>query len=172
MKIAIIGYSGCGKSTLAEKLSQKLGLPVLYLDTVHHLSGWQERPREETRAIVGAFLDQHDTGGWVIDGNYKRQHFERRMEEADSIVLLRFNRFACLYRAWKRYRAYRGKSRPSMTAGCDEKLDREFIRWILWEGPRSHTPLFHRVQAQYPEKITVIRNQRQLTAYYQAQGLS
>lgn len=171
MKIAIIGYSGCGKSTLAEKLSQKYQLPALYLDTVHHLPGWQARPREETRAIVGTFLDEHDATGWVIDGNYKRQHFQRRMEEADSILLLRFHRLACLYRAWKRYQAFRGKSRPSMTAGCEEKLDREFIRWILWEGPKSHTPLFDRVQAQYPEKVTVIRNQRQLDAYYREQGL-
>lgn len=171
MKIAIIGYSGCGKSTLAEKLSEKHRLPVLYLDTVHHLPGWQARPREETRAIVGEFLDKKDAIGWVIDGNYKRQHFERRMEEADSIVLLRFHRFAYLYRAWKRYRAFRGKSRPSMTAGCEEKLDWEFIRWILWEGPKSHTPLFDRVQAQHPEKVTVIRNQRQLDACYREQGL-
>lgn len=171
MKIAIIGYSGCGKSTLAEKLSHQYQLPVLYLDTVHHLPGWQARPREETRAMVGAFLEAHSHTGWVIDGNYKRQHFERRMAEADHILLLRFNRFSCLLRAWKRYRTYKGKARPSMTAGCEEKLDREFVRWILWEGPRSHRPLFDAVLAQYPEKVIVIRNQRQLDAYYKKHGL-
>ncbi len=171
MKIAIIGYCGCGKSTLAEKLSEKYNLPVLYLDTVHHLPGWQARPREETRVIVGAFLDENTEKGWVIDGNYKRQHFERRMEEADNILLLRFSRFACLYRAWKRYRIYKGKTRPSMTAGCEEKLDVEFIRWILWEGPNSHGPLFDEVMANYPEKVTLIRNQRQLDAYYKKHEL-
>lgn len=171
MKIAIIGYSGCGKSTLAEALSKKHQLPVLYFDTIHHMPGWQARPREETRAIVGAFLDEHDATGWVIDGNYKRQHFERRMEEADSIVLLRFNRLACLYRAWKRYRAYKGRVRPSIAPGCEEKLDWEFVRWILWEGPKSHGALFDEVLTKHPEKVTVIRNQRQLDDYYRIHGL-
>ena len=171
MKIAIVGYCGCGKSTLADKLSQKYALPVLYLDTVHHLPGWKSRPREETNAIVGAFLEKHAEDGWVIDGNYKRQHFTRRMEEADSIVMLRFHRLACLCRAWKRYRTYKGKSRPSMTVGCEEKMDAEFIRWILWEGPKSHGPLFAEVLQNYGEKVTLIRNQRQLDAYYYKHGL-
>ena len=67
MKIAIVGYSGSGKSTLAKFLSEKLNLPVLYLDTVHWLPGWQERPKEETKAIVAKFLDENK--GWVIDGS-------------------------------------------------------------------------------------------------------
>lgn len=171
MKIAIIGYAGCGKSTLAEKLSEKHQLPVLYLDTVHHLPGWKARDRKETHAIVSAFLQEHQETGWVIDGNYKRQCFEQRMEEADQILLLQFNRLSCLFRAWKRYRKYKGMSRPSMTAGCNEKLDREFVRWILWESPKANAPVFASVLAQYPNKLVHIRNQRQLDAYYKQQGL-
>lgn len=68
MRIAIIGYSGSGKSTLAAQLGQKLQVPVLHLDSVHWLPGWVERPREEEKQIVRAFLDEHDA--WVIDGNY------------------------------------------------------------------------------------------------------
>ena len=172
MKIAIIGYSGCGKSTLAEALSHKLQLPVLYLDTVHHLPGWQARDRADTRRIVGEFLDSNDSTGWVIDGNYGRQHFQRRMEETDAIVLLRFPRLVCLYRAWKRYRTFKGRVRPSMTAGCEEKLDAEFVRWILWKGPKNHGALFQEVLENYGDKVTVLRNQRQLDAYYRAQGLN
>ena len=47
MKIAIIGYSGSGKSTMAKRISERFGLPVLYLDTVHGLPGWEERERED-----------------------------------------------------------------------------------------------------------------------------
>ncbi len=171
MKIAIIGYSGCGKSSLAEALEEKLNLPVLYLDTVHHLPGWKARDRAETSQIVGEFLDKHSETGWIIDSTYRRHHFARRMEEADVILLLRFRRLACLSRAWKRYRTYKGKSRPSMTPGCEEKFDWEFVRWILWEGRRSHDPIFDQVLEEYGDKVTVIRNQRQLDAYYRSQGL-
>ena len=85
MKIAVIGFSGGGKSTLARRLGDLYGVEVLHLDTVHHLSGWRSRPREESRAMVEAFLNTHDASGWVIDGNYGKLAYDRRMEEADRI---------------------------------------------------------------------------------------
>ena len=121
MKIAVIGFSGGGKSTLARRLGDLYGVEVLHLDTVHHLSGWRSRPREESRAMVEAFLNTHDTSGWVIDGNYGKLAYDRRMEEADRIVMLLLNRLDCLQRVC-RYRTYRGSSRPDMTEGCREKI--------------------------------------------------
>lgn len=95
MKIAVIGYSGSGKSTLAAALGKEYGADVLHLDSVHFLPGWKERPDEEKRRVVEAFLDSHDS--WVIDGNYTKLFYERRTEEADRIVMMLFGRFACLY---------------------------------------------------------------------------
>lgn len=100
MKIAIIGYSGSGKSTMAKRISERFGLPVLYLDTVHWLPGWQEREREDSQRIVREFMDAHDE--WVIDGNYKKLEHERRMSEADYILFMDFSRVRCFFRAWKR----------------------------------------------------------------------
>ena len=170
MKIAIIGYSGSGKSTLAGLLGNKYALPVLYLDRVQFLPGWKERPIDEKLAIVGDFLDTHD--GWVIDGNYKSVYFERRMMEADRIIFMNFNRFSCLRRVVKRYRTYKGKVRDSVAEGCDEKLDFAFVWWNLWSGrTRRRRRLFTRVLAQYPDKCSVIKNQRQLTEYIKREGL-
>lgn len=47
MKTAVIGYSGAGKSTLAGTLGDIYGCPVLYLDRIQFLPGWEERDREE-----------------------------------------------------------------------------------------------------------------------------
>lgn len=47
MKIAVIGYSASGKSTLAARLGEMTGCPVLFLDKVQFLPGWQERDRAE-----------------------------------------------------------------------------------------------------------------------------
>ena len=161
MKIAIIGYSGSGKSTLARKLSEKYEIPVLHFDAVQFLPGWEIRPEEEKKAITEAFLDANDS--WVIDGNYSKLSYERRMEEADVIIQLRFNRFASLWRVTRRYWTYKEGTRPDMADGCSEKLDWEFITWVLWKG-RSKTSRerYEAVCARYPEKTIVVNNQRQL----------
>lgn len=161
MKIAIIGFSGSGKSTLAKRLSKKLNAELLYLDTVHWLPGWIERDDKEKEGILETFLNEHDN--WVIDGNYKRILFDRRMKEADMIVCLRFNRFACLTRVVKRYIQNKGKSRDSITEGCEERLNVQFLSWVLFKGrTRKKKKFFDEIAKQYPDKITVIRNQKQL----------
>ncbi|MGN1001823.1 MAG: DNA topology modulation protein FlaR [Oscillospiraceae bacterium] len=129
MKIQIIGYSGSGKSTLAAALGERLGLPVLHLDTVHFYGHWQERSPEEMAARVRRFLAENR--GWVIDGNYSGVAPER-FGMSDMTVFLDINRVTCFFAALGRYRTYRGKCRES--CGCPEKFDREFIRWLLWEG--------------------------------------
>ena len=164
MKIALIGYSGSGKSTLAALLGKRYGLRVLHLDTVHWLPGWQERPAEEKQAILEAFMAENE--GWVIDGNYSKLLFDRRMEEADRIIFFNFNRFTCFARAYRRYRTYKGKSRESMTEGCPEKIDREFARWLLIDGrKKKRRAIFERVLEAYPQKTVILRNQRQLSRY-------
>lgn len=170
MKIAIVGFSGSGKSTLAQKLGQKYAVPVLHLDAVHHLSGWRERDSTSEQAMAKAFLDAHS--GWVIDGNYASLSYQRRMAEADCIVQLLFPPLSCLWRVVRRYLRYRGKRRPDMAEGCTEKLDRTFIKWVLWGG-RSEKALrrYANVQAQYPDKTVVIRNQRQLNCFMAGQEL-
>lgn len=165
MKILIMGYSGSGKSTLAGYLGRKYRLPVLHLDHVFWLPGWKARPREEMREMVARFMEKHDS--WVMDGNYTKTEYERRLKEADRIIILMFNRFSCLYRVWKRYRKYKGRTRQDMGKGCTEKLDREFIWWVLWEGrTRKRRQETKRVRKQYKGKVTIVRNQRELNEIY------
>ena len=169
MKIAIMGYSGCGKSTLAQKLGKKYGIPVLHLDRVQFLPGWQERDRAEAVALTASFMEQD---GWVIDGNYTAFLQEERAEQADLIIYMAFGRFVCLHRAMKRYRMYRGMERDSMAEGCTEKMDAEFIWWILYKGrtaeKRRH---YQRLRMRYPEKFVILRNQRELDRFCRENGL-
>ena len=132
MKIVVNGYSGSGKSTLARRLGGLYQIPVLHLDTVHWLPGWEEKAEAQERSEVRAFMDRN--ASWVIDGNYRKLEYERRLQEADRIIFMDFNRFSCLFRAYRRYLDHKGRARSSMTEGCEEKLDLEFIRWILWDS--------------------------------------
>lgn len=50
-----------------------------------------------------------------------------------------------------------------MTEGCPEKMDLEFIWWILHEGRTGRQKKKYRaVQEKYGKKLTVIRNQGEL----------
>ena len=163
MRIAVLGFSGSGKSTLAQTLGEITGAPVLHLDTVQFLPNWQVREAEEKQRLVEDFLDSHSS--WIIDGNYRKLSYERRLREADQIWILLFCRATRLWRVCRRYRRYKGQSRPDMAEGCSEKLDVEFIRWVLWDGctPESRERM-HDVVRQYPEKSHLLENQRQADA--------
>lgn len=167
MKIAIIGYSGSGKSTLAQHLGLYYQIPVLHLDTIQFKVNWQTRSQEQVRADLANFLQQNQS--WVVDGNYSWCFYERRIEEADQIIFMNFSRWNCLYRAFKRYIKYRNQTRESMAPGCTERLDWEFIRWILWDGRTKRTKnRYQKVRQTYPEKFIELQNQVQLTEYVKA----
>ena len=164
MKIAIIGYSGSGKSTLAGILGEKYKIPILHFDTVQFLPDWVIREQDEKLRITKEFLDSNDS--WVIDGNYSKLFFDRRMEEADEIIVMTFNRFSSLFRAYKRYIKYKNTTRPDMAEGCNEKFDFEFATWILWKGrTKSFRQRNKNVIKMYGDKVTVIKNQRRLSRY-------
>lgn len=160
MKIAILGYSGCGKSTLAKYLSTHYDIPLLYLDTVHFEANWKEREREEAISIVADFMNNKD---WVIDGNYASLLQNERLEQADHIIYMSFSRWNCLFRAYRRYKSNKNTSRESMAGGCKEKMDLDFIFWILYKGrtpEKKH--YYNNIINKYHRKSTVLKNQREL----------
>lgn len=129
MKIAIIGYSGSGKSTLANRLGEYYSCEVLHLDRIHFSSDWTERADEAMLADLKSFLEKES---WVIDGNYNRMLYQERMKSSDCILFLNFNRFTCLFRAFKRYQTYKGKVRPDMADGCRENwIGNLFVGFFL-----------------------------------------
>lgn len=160
MKIAILGYSGCGKSTLAKYLQAYYHIPLLYLDTVQFVANWKERDREEAISIVAKFMENQD---WIIDGNYTSLLQAERLEQADHIIYMAFSRWNCLFRAYRRYRRNKNTSRESMAAGCDEKMDFEFIWWILYKGRTPEKKHYYdAILNKYCEKSIVLKNQREL----------
>ncbi len=163
MRIAIIGYSGSGKSTLAEKLGKAYGVPVQHLDGIFFEGNWKTRDRQAALADVRQMLDRPD---WIIDGNYTGLLQPERLERADQVVFLNFSRWVCLYRVTKRYRRYRGGTRPDLAPGCNEKLDAEFVRWVLFGGRTKQKRADYRsIVRQYAEKTVVLRNERALDRY-------
>lgn len=164
MKIAIIGYSGSGKSTLASKLGDVYNCTVLYLDKIQFEANWKERDEETAQTMVKRFLDNNDN--WVIDGNYTNFYRERRLEESDIIIFMRFSRLTCLRQAYNRYKKYKGKTRESMAAGCNEKLDYEFIKWILLDGrSKEKKKQYSETIQKYNDKIVILKNKKEVALF-------
>lgn len=160
MKIAVIGYSGSGKSTLARQLGEIYAIPVLHMDKIQFESNWVERDEEEAKKMVKSFMNNNDS--WVMDGNYTKFYREERMSQADRIVFMNFPRRVCLWQAFKRFIMFRGRSRECMADGCNEKLDFEFVRWIL-AGGRSerHKKQYAETLQKYSAKTVVLKDRKE-----------
>src|SRR6185436_117804 len=151
-KVLIIGSGGAGKSSLARQLGELLGIQVIHLDKLFWRSGWVETPRDEWKATV-AELIKGDR--WIMDGNYGGT-IEMRVNAADTVILFDLPRTVCVYRAVKRWIAYRRVSRPDIAEGCEEKFDFEFLRWI-WNYPKRSLPKIESILANPGNEKKVIR---------------
>ena len=99
-RVSVIGISGSGKSTLARAISDRLGLPLLELDGVFNLAGWETKPVDEFRSEVSAFVAGDR---WVVDGNYVNQGVaELVWSRADTVVWLDPPKWAVMSRVIRR----------------------------------------------------------------------
>jgi adenylate kinase family enzyme len=130
-KVLVVGSGGAGKSTFARRLGGLLDIEVIHLDSLYWRPGWVETPKPEWAETV-ARLARRDA--WVMDGNYSGT-FDIRLKACDTLIFLDMPRRVCLWRVVKRFLVYRGRTRPDMAAGCDEKIDWEFILWV-WNYPK------------------------------------
>ena len=134
-RVAIIGCGGAGKSTLARALGERTGLPVVHLDTHYWQRGWTPLPDDtwaaEVERLAGA-------PRWIMDGHYGGT-MERRLARADTIIFLDRPRWLCLARVVRRRMQYRGRVRPCMTPGCNERLSGEFLHYI-WHYNATRRP--------------------------------
>ena len=116
-KIIVIGCSGSGKTTFAERLRDKIGLPLFYLDAIWHKPDRTHISREDFDARLGEILA---LDRWIIDGNYSRT-LERRIEACDTVIWFDLPTEVCL----EGVRERRGKPRidmPWVETGEDPEL--------------------------------------------------
>lgn len=153
-----------------QRYAQIYQLPLLHLDSIQFLENWEEREEAEATQLVKTFLEEHSN--WVIDGNYTQRFYEERLAKADKIIILEFSRWQCLKRVTQRYLTYRHQTRPDMTQGCEEKLDMDFIKWILYKGRSAEiSNNYQRLKDCYPSKVYHLKNQKELDIFIKKEGL-
>ncbi|MCT4780535.1 MULTISPECIES: DNA topology modulation protein [Exiguobacterium] len=164
-KIMLIGSGGSGKSTLARQLGQRLGIRVHHLDSLLWRADWQAVPREEQQRIQKELVSRDD---WIIDGNYGGT-MDLRLNAADTIIFLDLPRTTCVYRILKRSIRYRHQARPDMAAGCPEKIDVAFLKWI-WNYPNVQRPDIQSrlVQVASTKTIVVLKSPQEVQRFIES----
>lgn len=129
MKIWIVGPPGSGKSTVADILRERLSCPVVHLDELFWLPGWQVSDPFEFHEAVGAATAE---ASWVVEGNYQlvRQPF---LSRADRVIWLDLPLSLCLLRLIRRCLS-RVFTREMICNGNRESLHETFLsrKSLLW----------------------------------------
>lgn len=143
-RVLVIGISGAGKSTFSRALADRTGLPLVHLDKAFWQPGWVETRRPQWRENV---VELAAAARWIIDGNYASS-LDLRLPRADAVIWFDYPRLVCLARALRRVAASYGRVRADMGAGCPERIDLDFLRYI-WRFNDRQRPRIIAALAQF-----------------------
>ena len=160
-RILVLGSSGSGKSTFARQLGEKLGIDVIHLDSHYWQPDWVDTPDDEWVQKLQSLVEGES---WVMDGNYPST-LPQRLKYADTVIFLDMKRTLCLWRCVRRFLTYRGENRPELATGCNEKIDRDFLRWI-WRYPKDVKPRILEMLEKRPDfEVIVLSGSAQVEAF-------
>ena len=156
-KVIVIGCSGAGKSTFARQLRDRTGLPLYYLDQIHHRPDRTTITSEEFDVRLGEILVKER---WIIDGNYQRT-LEPRIAACDTVFFLDYPVEVCIAGAQSRV----GKEREDIP-WTETELDEEFKQWIL-DFPRIALPQIYELIETYREgrEIVIFKSRDEAETY-------
>ncbi|ANU21190.1 topology modulation protein [Planococcus plakortidis] len=165
-RIMVIGVSaGAGKSRFARRLGETLELPVHHLDAYYWTPGWVERDKKEFRCMQQELANEPC---WIIEGNYNST-IDIRLPSCDTLIQLQLPLWRCLWRVLKRRIQYHKKTRPDMAPECPEKLDYEFLKFIVTtyhDRQKFQHHLIEEFMMKYPEKqVYILRTPKEIEAF-------
>ncbi len=164
-----MGSSCSGKTTLAGQLAERLGVPHLELDALHHGPNWVEATAEELRSRVEAELPD---AGWVTCGNYMGKLDTWLIDQADTIVWLDLPLRTLLGRMWRRTRS-RIRDGVELWGTGNRESWRSFLLspdGLLWFTLRN----YRRRRREWPERfdgrnVVRLRSAEQVDAWLAGQ---
>lgn len=153
----VIGCPGAGKSTFSRRLRDATGLPLYYLDRIHHKPDRTTVTKQEFDARLGDILRRNQ---WIIDGNYNRT-LEMRLKCCDTVFLLDYPTEVCLSGVASRI----GQQREDMP-WQETEFDSEFRQFIL-DFSKESLPRIYRLIEKYREnrEILVFKSREESEVY-------
>ena len=155
----VASASGCGKTTVGRAIAERLRVPFVELDALHHGPGWTEASAEELQAKVKPIVESE---AWVVDGNYRGKLGDLVLERADLVVWLDLPMRVWLPRLLRRTFG-RIVNRKQLWAGNRESLRGAFVgRDALIPWSLRHYRRRRRVYPQRFGRFNVVRLQSQV----------
>lgn len=160
-RVLVIGSGGSGKTTVAQRLADRLRLPLIHLDRHYWRAGWIPTPANEWQRVVERMIAETR---WVMDGNYGGT-LDMRLAACDAVVFLDLPRHVCLWRIVKRGLRYRGRTRPDVAPGCPEGLTWQFVSWV-WTYPKRRRPgILDRLSKLTAQRVVVLSSQKDVDRF-------
>ena len=152
-RIIVVGSQGSGKSWLAFRMGKKLGLPVLHLDVLYWLPGWQPSDKASFRARVAEAIAGE---AWVVDGSYGGLAFDLIIARADIFIVIERSRWVCQWRVAWRSVFQRDRTRADLPEGCPERLDWKLMR-EAWRYDDERRPVIEAEHLRHGPPVPIIR---------------
>lgn len=159
-KILIVGSAGSGKTTFAKSLGEILNLPVIHLDKEYWKPNWVKPEHDEWVEKLEKLLNQER---WIIDGNY-RSTLKQRVEKADMIIFLDYDRKVCVNSVLSRIEENEGKVRDDLSEGCIETFDPDFLKWV-WDFPIKYRPEILDVLNSSNKEVVILKTRNEASNY-------
>jgi adenylate kinase family enzyme len=165
-----MGGSCSGKTTLAARLAERLEVPHIELDALHHGPNWQEATQAEFRARVENALAGQE--GWVADGNYMGKLGTWLVDQTDTIVWLDLPLSLCLRRMWHRTTSRIHDGTELWATGNRETWANFILKpnGLLFFTLRKHRQRRRECSALAPEKLVRLRTEAEVEAWLATQG--
>ncbi len=144
-RVVILGRGGAGKSILAQKLSRHLDIPVAELDRIFWKPGPRPTPEPEWAEIQRKLVARER---WIIDGDLGPYDsgLELRLSAADTVIVLDFALWRCVWRALRRSRE-----------------TREFWTWVYRYRRNSLPKIREAIETRAPHAtVHILHNPRQM----------
>jgi adenylate kinase family enzyme len=158
MRIMVVGAKSAGKSTFSNKLSKKLGIPIVHIDAMVNAVG--RNNNKEAEELIKREADKPD---WILDGNSFTRDRSYRIQKADYIILFKISPFKSFFaHIYRWFEEKRGKDTERF--GRSEGLHLGFaFNFAFRRWPKREKEIVADVKA-FNKKLIVIRNFKEADA--------
>lgn len=102
---------------------------------------------------------------WILDGNYGGT-MDIRIQHADTIILMDYPTWRCLWRITRRLFLNYGKARESMKEGCPERFDLKFFLYVAhWRSTRRAGILSRLKEVADEQQVVLLKNDREVNRF-------
>ena len=167
-RVSVVGGSCTGKTTLARMLAERLDVPHVELDALHHGPNWEEASAELLRSRLEEALAA-SPDGWVVDGNYHGKLGTLVLEQADTavwldppfVVAVRRVLWRTLTRALRRAELWNGNRETFANAFSRDSI----VWWVLKTHRRYHRTFPVRLAAVPGLRVVRLRSARAVRSW-------